>query len=161
MARTPFEPDAFVDAWNSHDADRVAGLYADDATVLRPQFPDPIRGREQIVWRVGNLLRAIPDLRMEEEDVVVEEDHVALLVRFTGTNTGEFALTEDVRVPATGGRVDYEIAAFLTIGEDGKIRHDRGVVDTARLARQLGIAPDVLDRLIGTGGEQRRTTAAR
>ena len=82
---------ATFDAWNAHDADAVAAVFADDAVIRDVGSPDgPVRGREAIRDRVADLLAAFPDLELRQLDLVVGEDANADRWRFSGTHTGDF-----------------------------------------------------------------------
>lgn len=55
---------AKFDAFNRHDADAIEHLYASDATLHSPDYPD-LKGNEPIADTYRRLFAAIPDARDE------------------------------------------------------------------------------------------------
>ena len=53
--------DATYAAWNAHDPDAVAAVFAADAELLDAGSPEPVRGREAIRARAAGLLEAFAD----------------------------------------------------------------------------------------------------
>src|SRR5574342_61094 len=52
-------------AWNAHDPDAVAAVFAEDAVLREAGRPEEIRGRAAIRARAAALLGAFPDFRLE------------------------------------------------------------------------------------------------
>jgi predicted ester cyclase len=82
-------------------------------------------------------ISAFPDMRMEPQDVISDGDKVAVRVRVTGTNEGEF-----MGMPATGKSVDVQLIDILRLADDGLVHEHWGVTDTLALMQQLGAIPD-------------------
>jgi uncharacterized protein (TIGR02246 family) len=53
-----------IDAWNRHDADALAALYAEDATYHTPRFDHPLKG-QAIADFLKSVLNAYPDVRFD------------------------------------------------------------------------------------------------
>jgi predicted ester cyclase len=104
---------------------------------VRNSTPLPVEGtgREALkqVWTI--LLRAFPDLHVTIEDLVAEEDKVAVMNTVTGTQTGPY-----MGHPPTGERVTYTEMFILRFAGD-RVAATSGVVDVLAQMRQLGIAP--------------------
>src|SRR5262245_44271258 len=82
----------FEEAWNRHDADKVAEFFA-------PVRHDARRGSEWVSAPVASYVRAVrnwctafPDIRIEIDKMVAEDDTVAVYFTCTGTHKGEFTL---------------------------------------------------------------------
>jgi steroid delta-isomerase-like uncharacterized protein len=140
MTPATFNADAFADAVNAHDADRVAEFYAEDATLSRSTFPEPIRGRDEIRKRYTGFFNAFEDLHTQTREEVVGDKETAALAHVTGTNTNDFPVPgTGASLPATGNRVEYDMGVFFTLNEEGLIAEDVGIFDVATFMEQLGI----------------------
>ena len=78
-------------------------------------------------------IQALPDRKTEIQEMVAEDDRVAVRIRMTGTNTGGFPF---LNVPANGNKVDIEWISIYTV-KDGKAVDHRAVMDLAGLMQQL------------------------
>ncbi len=126
-----------VDAFNAHDAEGVAEIYAEDAVLHDPQLPEPIEGREAIRETYAQMLRTFPDARVTMRNVHAEGGLIMYEFEFSGTNDGPIA-TPEGDVPATGRRVEMPMAVFSDVDDDGRFRDTRRYYDTAEMMRQLG-----------------------
>ena len=134
-AQTLAVNDATYVAWNVHDADGVAVVFAEDAVLREAGRPDEIRGRSAIRERAVTLLRGFSDFRLERLALVVDGDAHADRWVMTGTHDGEL-----FGVPPSGRRVRIEGATFTRLGADGLVVEDVHFTDMAGLLAQLGIA---------------------
>ena len=75
-----------------------------------------------------------PDLRMELSQEIREKHRIAIGFRITGTHTGDTS-----GLPASGGAIDVEGTAFLTLS-GGKVTEVWTVFDALALAVQTGAA---------------------
>ena len=122
---------AGFEVFNTGDVDRCLALITPDLIINLAELPEPQHGHE--TWRQGFELmrRAFPDLRADIEDLVADQDKVAVRVRFRGTHAGEF-----LGFPATGRTVEYVSHEFYRIA-DGLIAEEWICSDMATLFRQL------------------------
>jgi steroid delta-isomerase-like uncharacterized protein len=121
-------------AWNAHDPDAVAAIFADDAVIRDVGSPEPpVRGRAAIRDRVADLMAAFPDLELRQLDLVVGEDANADRWEFTGTHRGEF-----LGMAATGRSIRVEGATFSRFDEHGLVVEDVNFWDVPGLLAQLG-----------------------
>ncbi len=123
-------------AWNEHDLEAVAALYARDYEGEDVASAEPNRGREGASVAVARYLEAFPDLRLSAE-TIIEGNRVAIVWQATGTHAGVF-----MRIPPTGRNVSVRGTAFFTI-EDGKITRGVHVWDVAGLLRAIGLLPEL------------------
>jgi steroid delta-isomerase-like uncharacterized protein len=124
--------DATYAAWNAHDPDAVAAVFAEDAEVREAGQAEPSRGRAGVRERASALFTAFPDLRLERVALVIDGDRHADRWVLTGTHRGPL-----FGIPATGKTVRVEGATFTRLGADGLVVEDVHVADLAGLLRQI------------------------
>jgi len=101
--------------------------------------PDQGPGTEGCKQFFTTMRTAIPDLHVEVEHLVADDENVASAYRITGTHQGEFQ-----GVAATGRCIDargVQISRFV----DGKVSERWGSSDEAGIMNQLA-APPAVDR---------------
>jgi steroid delta-isomerase-like uncharacterized protein len=121
-------------AWNAHDPDAVAAIFAAEAIVRDVGTPDVLHGRAAIRERAAELLAAFPDFRLRQLDLVVGEDSNADRWEVTGTHTGPFMGLEP-----TGTEIRVEGATFSRFDGDGLVVEDVNFWDVGGLMGQLGV----------------------
>jgi steroid delta-isomerase-like uncharacterized protein len=127
-----------TEAWNAHDADRVAACYAEDAKLYDVGLPEPLRGRAAIRDSVAGYLAAFPDLHIVNlGEPIVSGNRSAQEWKVTGTNDGELFGT-----PATGKSATTHGCATAEFGEDGLIHRGGNYWNAAALMQQLGVVPE-------------------
>jgi steroid delta-isomerase-like uncharacterized protein len=120
-------------AWNAHDPDAVAAVFAADAVIRDVGSRDVLRGRDAIRERAAALLVAFPDFRLEQLDLVVGEDANADRWEATGTQQGPF-----LGMDPTGNRIRVEGASFSRFDASGLVIEDVNFWDVGALLAQLG-----------------------
>jgi steroid delta-isomerase-like uncharacterized protein len=133
-ARTRQVNDATYAAWNAHDADAVAAVFADEAVLREAGRPEAVCGRAAIRARAAALLTAFPDFHLERVVLLVDGDRHADRWVMTGTHRGEL-----FGIPATGRCVRVEGATFTRLGPAGLVVEDVHYVDYTGLAAQIGL----------------------
>jgi steroid delta-isomerase-like uncharacterized protein len=124
---------ATFQAWNAHDPDAVAAVFAEQATIRDVGSPEPVYGRQAIRDRVADLIQAFPDLQLRQLDLVVGEDANADRWEFTGTHRGDF-----LGMAPTGRSIRVEGATFSRFDENGLVVEDVNFWDVPALLGQLG-----------------------
>jgi len=119
-------------AWNAHDADAVAAVFAEDAIVREVGGAGEARGRAAVRARAAALLSAFPDLRLERIELLIDGDRHADRWVLTGTHRGPL-----FGIPPTGRTVRVEGATFTRLGADGLVVEDVHLSDVAGLLAQL------------------------
>jgi steroid delta-isomerase-like uncharacterized protein len=127
-----------LEAYNRHDAAAVADVFSEDAVVHDPQYPEPLRGKEAIRNDMEAWIRTAPDGKGEIRSLLVEGDTYAFEITMIGTHQGPIS-TPSGDIEPTGKRIETSLAAFGTIGNDGKIVEERRYYDLVGLAAQLGV----------------------
>jgi steroid delta-isomerase-like uncharacterized protein len=82
------------------------------------------------------LLTAFPDMRMEVEDLIAENDKAVARVKASATHQGEF-----MGVATTGKRVAVQLIDIMRFDDAGLVCEHWGVVDMLSLMQQLGVVP--------------------
>jgi steroid delta-isomerase-like uncharacterized protein len=127
--------DAYLAAWNAHDADAAAALMADDVTYLDVTVGDPQKGRDAARDKVIKLfVTAAPDLTWKMRGEPIESTNgVAFEWTFAGTNTGAWGPD----TPATGKPFSFNGVTFMRV-ENGKIVYQGDYYDGLGFQKQLG-----------------------
>jgi steroid delta-isomerase-like uncharacterized protein len=129
----------YVEAWNSHDADRIEPLVIRDVVWLDPALPEPARGVDEVKDLMRSAWVAFPDLRFTPGPLWLDphEDSMCWAWRMEGTHDGPL---DPPGFAPTGRRIDVDGIDVWDF-EDGRIRRFRAYYDMADVARQLGVMP--------------------
>lgn len=129
----------WIDAWNSHDLDRITALFTDDVVMHQPQNPTPL-DKAALGSFFDGLFKSYADIRFELQGHTIQGRDVASWERVTGTMTGEFhdPATGKAIAP-TGKRFDILGAMHLTYGDAGLIREVRIYWDRLLMMKQVGL----------------------
>jgi steroid delta-isomerase-like uncharacterized protein len=129
----------YVEAWNSHDADRIDELVASDVVWLDPALPEPARGVAEVRDFMRRSWAAFPDLRFTPGPMWLDphEDSMSWAWRMEGTHQG---VIDPPGFAPTGRRIDVDGIDVWDFG-GGVIERNRAYYDMATLARQIGAMP--------------------
>lgn len=131
----------YVDTFNDRDVDAWVALFAEDAVVHDPFFPEPSKGREAIENVEQGVLRAFPDMRWRQLRPAIDVgDRVAVELAVNAVNGGPLEMPNG-KLPATGRAISFETGVFWLIRPDGLIVEERSYFDATGVAAQLGIMP--------------------
>ena len=127
----------FEEVWNRGRAELIDEMRAPEtvATGLGGGGHE-IRGTEPFKAFYTNLRLALPDLYLTVEDMVAEEDKVAVRISIEGTHMGD-----SLGVPPTGKTVQFSGIILARI-EDGKIAQAWNNLDLLSLLKQIGAVSD-------------------
>jgi steroid delta-isomerase-like uncharacterized protein len=126
-----------TEAWNAHDADRVAACYAEDAVMYDVGLPHPLRGRDAIRESVAGYFAAFSDLHVNAGEPIVAGNRAAQEWKVTGTNDGEL-----MGVASTGRSATTYGCGTAEFGDDGLIHRAGNYWNAAALMQQLGVLPE-------------------
>jgi predicted ester cyclase len=126
-----------VDAINRHDAKAFAAQYVAGAVAYDPQYPEPLRGRDEIQKDIEAFLEAFPDLQARLVSLLPHGNTVASEVELSGTHKGPMAGPTGP-IAATNRRVQLRVAQFDRM-EGSVITETRRYYDMAGLMQQLGL----------------------
>lgn len=124
----------FGDAVNTGNLQAMYDLVADD-NVDHDPAPGQVAGPEGYITFFKMMRTAFPDLKIEVEQLVADENNVAFAYTATGTHKGEF-----MGIAPTGKSVKFrgmQISKF----KNGKMVERWGSSDELGILKQLGIEP--------------------
>jgi steroid delta-isomerase-like uncharacterized protein len=127
--------EATFGAWNAHDADAVAAVFAEDAELVDAATGDVVRGRAAIRARTAALFAAFPDLRLERRMLLIDARTNADQWVMTGTHRGAY-----LGLAPSGRRFELRGATFSEFDGAGLVVRDTNYVDARSLLVQLGFA---------------------
>lgn len=127
-----------VDAFNRHDANAFAALYAADAVAHDPQYPEPLRGREAIRKDMEDFFLTFPDIQARVVSVLASGDTVAGEMEVSGTHKGPIAGPTGT-IPATNRRMEMRVGRFVRVDAQDLITECNRYFDMAGLMQQLGL----------------------
>ncbi|HET6870444.1 MAG TPA: nuclear transport factor 2 family protein [Solirubrobacteraceae bacterium] len=143
---------SWLDAWNSHQPDRLLELLTDDVEARDDSWPKAMHGHGDVREFAEALWRAVPDMTFELVSgpyVIPDEPRASFHWRGTGTFTGRM---DPPGFAPTGRRWEIDGADFHEY-RDGRISRLRVVFDLMSVSRQLGVMPP-------TGSRAERAMAA-
>jgi steroid delta-isomerase-like uncharacterized protein len=103
--------------------------------VENEKFPGLEPNREGVRQMFLMMRAAFPDLRMEIEDMIAEDDKVFIRARMYGTHKGEF-----MGMAPTGRKINVPFVDFLRF-RSGLVVEHWGVTDSGAMMEQLGQGP--------------------
>jgi steroid delta-isomerase-like uncharacterized protein len=130
--------DRYTDAINAHDANAIAGLFADDGVMSDPT--GEVRGRDAIAEYWQGFFTAFPDLAGRDEFKAESGDTAINEWAASATNTGPLE-TPQGTIPATGKRMTLRGCDAITVRE-GLITSQRIYYDQLGFMTQLGLVPE-------------------
>jgi steroid delta-isomerase-like uncharacterized protein len=141
MSREEIErlDDQGMAAWDGHDAEAFASLFADKFVVNDVAIPEPITTKDGVRQYAQGWFTAFPDMSVKQTNRVVGEDAVAAEVQFTGTNTGPMMMGGK-EIPPTGKSVVGKGTYFARV-KGGKVIEFNSYPDIAGMMMQLGFMP--------------------
>ncbi|HBY98724.1 MAG: ester cyclase [Ardenticatenaceae bacterium] len=127
-----------LEAWNTHDVERVVTFYAPeyegvDVAQASPQY-GPQGIRQMVTW----YWRAFPDLHFSGDEIIVDGNRVVLIWTAHGTHQGVL-----MKIPPTGRPVNVRGVSRLTM-KGGKIANALYIWDVAGLLRAIGLLPELV-----------------
>ncbi len=103
----------FEEVWNQRRDESIDELMADES--IGHVEGGEVRGREGFRQMRSVFLNALPDVRMEIEDILAEGNRAAVRWRVVGTHTGE-----GLGVSPTNRTIDMRGTSWLVV-RDGKL----------------------------------------
>jgi steroid delta-isomerase-like uncharacterized protein len=126
-------------AWNAHDPQRVASLYAEDGA--REEFivtHARLEGRAAIAAQVQMYLDAMPDLSLATRKVSSGDGTITLEWMVNATHKGDAE-----GWPARGESVAFPGVSVLDLADDGLIIEERVYTDFTGPLAGAGLIPGV------------------
>ena len=121
---------AWMDAWNSHNADSVAALYTEDAVLEDVTLGAASRGRAAIRDFAAYTFTALPDSHFDLVRSTVKDGHGTIEWVISGTDTGAFG----------GTGKPYSVRGVSVIDVHGtRLTRDTIYWDMATVLREIGL----------------------
>jgi predicted ester cyclase len=124
---------AVEEAWDSGDLEGLDQHFADDFDNSASAVPGLPPGLAGAKMAHQGAMQSFPDRKVEIQDLIANDDQVAVRARVTGTNTGGFEL---LGAGPNGNPIDFQSVGIYTL-RDGKIVSHWGLNDAQTLWQQL------------------------
>lgn len=122
--------DALFEAYNQHDPDAAASLYAPDGEHEDVAYGRPKRGPDAISGGLRHFLDALPDAHWATSDRIVDGDRAVARYTLTGTLQGDLGPFK-----GSGQRIELRGVQVLEV-HDGAITRSEDFWDGATFERQ-------------------------
>jgi steroid delta-isomerase-like uncharacterized protein len=113
-------------------SEAMTALLDPEFVFYTPNNPTPETGLEAHLEFLQGHWQGFPDALFTIEEMIAEENVVAVRWTFIGTNDGVF-----IGIPASGNSVEFWGMDLFRLGEDGQITELRRYFDVLSLARQI------------------------
>jgi predicted ester cyclase len=120
------------EAWRARDPDRLAAVYAPQATVVSPMFKH-LRGRAEIAESYYRLFESFPDWTVTNEEPLIDGERIARVFEAHATHAGDF-----MGLKPTKRRCQIQGVRLFRLGADG-IEDERRLYDFTNLLIQIGV----------------------
>jgi steroid delta-isomerase-like uncharacterized protein len=135
----------WLDAWNSHEPERLLALMTEDIVYEDTAWPRTMHGHGDVREFVHHAWAGIPDMRFEMRAgpfVHAHEPKAAFWWNGFGTHTGPI---DPPGLAPSGKSLTFDGADFHEY-RDGKVARLRIVFDMGAVMRQLGVLPEAGSR---------------
>ncbi|SKD09791.1 conserved hypothetical protein, steroid delta-isomerase-related [Chitinophaga ginsengisegetis] len=122
----------FVEFINTANPQLADELISPDAVFHVPGNPEPMRGPEGYLAIIGMMRSGFPDIQWSPDDVVIDNDRVAVRFTMKGTHKNIF-----FGIAATERSIEIKAMNFYYFKE-GQIIEEHGMPDMFGLLLQLG-----------------------
>lgn len=119
-------------AWTARDPVALAATHAENGIVASPTG-GVLEGRAEIERIYRLWFSAFPDITMQQDDLLIDGDRVALIARLSGTHAGDF-----FGLAPTGRHVEVQVALLMTVA-DGVVVEERRIYDFTGVLVQVGV----------------------
>lgn len=125
--------DKFIRFINTGDIALGQSVIASDVVFYAPTSPEPMHGFQGYTAVLDMMRGAMPDVKWEAEEFIVDDDKVLVRFTMTGTQTNPF-----MGMPASGRKVCVTAMNIYEL-RDGKIIREHGLPDLFTMLMQLGV----------------------
>jgi steroid delta-isomerase-like uncharacterized protein len=125
----------FVQFINTADENLAQQLISPLAKFHVPAQPEPLQGPKGYLMTIAMMRSGFPDIQWTLEEMIAEDDKVAVRYTMQGTHQGEF-----MGFPATGKSILVQAINFYRL-VDNQIVEEYGQPDMFALLRQIGAIP--------------------
>jgi len=119
---------------NRHDLVGIMSTFGEDAQYADAPWGERHVGRSAVEQYYRDLLKSLPDLKIDVQDRFVTDDAVVVEVVITGTQTGSWR-----GLPATGRPVRFPLCGIYRFAPSGKLASESIYYDRAGVLAQVGL----------------------
>ena len=119
---------------NAHDLDGVLGTFGNTAHYDDEAWGEHYEGAGGVRQFYEQLMKALPDLKIEIQNRHVTDDSVVLEVMIRGTHLGPWR-----GLPATGRSVNLPLCGVYTFDSYDRLSGEKIYYDRGTVLRQLGV----------------------
>ncbi len=128
--------DAYNDAWNDHDVERIATMHAPDMVFENHTAGELAEGEEALA-HIAGIFEAWPDINFQTRRLYVREDLV--VQEWTASATHVKPLSRgDIAAEPSGRRIEWAGMDVIPF-EDGKVKRKDVYSDSVSILRQVGL----------------------
>jgi steroid delta-isomerase-like uncharacterized protein len=131
--------DQGMKAWDQHDPEAWAAMFADRFEWRDDGQPEPLNTRDSVKQYMQAWITAFPDMRVKTINRVISDDAVGAEIEFSGTNKGPMVMG-DQTIPATNKKVVAH-GTYFAKAKNGKIVEFHSHPNVMEMMDQLGIQP--------------------
>ena len=128
--------DAYNDAWNSHDVERIASMHAPDMVFENHTAGERAEG-EQALRHIAGIFESWPDIEFKTRRLYVREDLVVQEWTASATHVKPLSRGEIVAEPS-GKRIEWNGMDVIPF-ERGKVKRKDVYSDSVSILRQVGL----------------------
>jgi len=126
--------DEHIACENRHDLDAVMATFGLEARYDDEPWDDHRTDRDGVRSYYTELMRALPDLKIEVAQRHVALDSLIVEVIISGTHLGPWR-----GLPATGRRIEFPLCGVYTFDPDDRLAGERIYYDRGTVLGQLGL----------------------
>ena len=119
---------------NAHDLEGVLGTFGDSARYDDEPWGEHFEGRDGVRRFYSELMKALPDLKIETLRRHVADDAIVLEVMIHGTQLGAWR-----GLPATGRRIEFRLCGVYTFDANERLAGEKIYYDRGTVLGQLGV----------------------
>ncbi len=128
--------DAYNDAWNAHDVERIASLHASDMVFENHTAGERAEGQDALE-HIAGIFESWPDIAFEPRRLYVREGLVVQEWTARATHVKPLRRGDLVAQPS-GARVEWNGVDVIPV-EDRKIKRKDVYSDSVSILRQVGL----------------------
>ncbi|MGO8906761.1 MAG: ester cyclase [Solirubrobacteraceae bacterium] len=128
--------DAYNEAWNAHDVERIGSMHAPDMVFENHTAGERAEG-EQALRHIAGIFDSWPDIEFQTRRLYVREDLVVQEWTASATHVKRLSRGKIVAEPS-GKRIEWNGMDVIPF-EDGKVKRKDVYSDSVSILRQVGL----------------------
>jgi steroid delta-isomerase-like uncharacterized protein len=120
--------------FNAREFSKNGDLVADDLIVQ--SNGTELRGRDAFVQRIARFVGPFPDVKLDDESIIVDGNQAAIRFTITGTQKGPLETPSGTIAP-TGKSIKIDGIEYFTFNKEGKLIYLVTCENLAQLVQQL------------------------